>query len=130
MKNLIFVLAITLASFTVPKETTLTEHSKIVGIWKVTSPDDKLEGLDFYPNGLVCIRTHLNTQNASFKVEDEKQALTTEVTGKLFSYPYFSFAAKIDGAKQMNLAITYQGVTKVIRMVKIKDVQSGFLLVK
>ncbi|RYE27571.1 MAG: hypothetical protein EOP45_00805 [Sphingobacteriaceae bacterium] len=130
MKNLLLILAIAFTSFTVPKKTALTEHSKIVGIWKVTSPDEKLEGLDFYPNGLVCIRTHLHTQNASFKVEDEKTGLTTELTGKLFSYPYFSFTAKIDGVKQMDLAISYQGITKVIRMVKVKDVQSGFLLVK
>lgn len=130
MKNLLFILVITLTSFTVSKETPLTEHSKIVGIWKVTSSDEKLEGLDFYPNGLVCIRTHLNTQNSSFKVEEEKPGLTTEVTGKLFSYPYFSFTAKINDAKQMDMAMTYKGVTKVIRMVKVKDIQSGFLLVK
>lgn len=130
MKNLLFILAIALSSFTIPKEGTLTERSKIVGIWKNKTPNDKLEGLDFYPNGLICIRTHGHSQNANFKVNEEQAGQAAEVTGKIFSYPEFSFSAKMYDANEMDLTVNYHGATKVIRMVKVKAIQSGFILVK
>lgn len=130
MKFVLFILAITFTSFTVPKKATLTEHSKIIGVWKNTTANGNLEGLDFYPNGLICIHTHGHSQNASFKINEEQTGKAAEVTGKVFSYPEFSFLAKIDDSKAMELTVNYHGATKVIRMVKVKAIQSGFLLVK
>ena len=131
MKSLILTLYAALYLFTSFKAAKDDYNMAITGEWANIKMNESIRLIKFFPNGLVNIHYGNSNQIAHYTITDSSYIQNTlHINGVITTAQKFRFTAKVLNRNTMELRFNNGKQTRILNLVKEKDIRSGNIPIK